>query len=173
MMPVKWKLFKIMLVVLLVMYIPVILIDLYSISNMTARVIKRPQFITGQAILLLLSVIICGNVLFAFKKLHAFFGNTALQVTNRAGSIVTLVLFSISMLIFSLVFCIGFYDEYLKPRNFEPGPDQFYSRLALLYLFMVVTIGIYISIMQVKLFRLLSKRKKENLNNIIEAIGCV
>jgi hypothetical protein len=172
-MPVKWKIFKIVLVALLVIYIPVILIDLYSISNMSARVIRRPQFITGQAILLLLSVIICSNALFAFKMLHTFFGNTALQINNRTASIVMLVLFSISILIFSLVFCIGFYDEYLKHKEFAPGPDQFYSRLALLYLFIVTAIGIYISIMQVTLLRLLSKRKKENLNTIIEDIGSV
>jgi hypothetical protein len=172
-MPVKWKIFKIILVVLLVIYIPVILIDLYSITNMPARIIRRPQFITGQAILLLLSVIICSNVLFAFKMLDTFICNTALQINNRTASIITLVLFSISILIFLLVFCIGFYDEYLKHREFEPGPDQFYSRLALLYLFIVTAIGIYISIMQVILFRLLNKRKKENLNTIIEDIGSV
>jgi hypothetical protein len=171
-MPVKWKIFKIVQITALVIYAPFVLLDIYGIFTKPVSKSDLNGFIFGQAIFLFISIVYCGNILLNLKLLAVVFIKSQASTINRRLSIILLILFLLVLFILAIAFASVLYSEFLQPVANPPLSKTFYT-FTLLYLFVLIAAGIYISIMQVKLIRLISRSKKEYINNTIEDIGSV
>jgi hypothetical protein len=169
-MPVKWKIFKIIQIIALVIFAPVILLDIYGILTKPVSKSDFNGFVLGQAVFFFISLIYCGNILLNLKLLTAVFIKNQPGIINRGFSITLLILFLFVLLILSIAFAAVLYSEFLQPVANPQLSKTFYTYI-LLYLFILIAAGTCISIMQVKLLRLIDYHKKERINSVIESIG--
>jgi hypothetical protein len=169
-MPVKWKIFKIIQITALVILAPLILLDIYGILTKPVSKDEFNSFVFGQAVFFFLSLIYCGNILLNLKLLSAALINKQAGTINRRFSIALLILFILVITILAAAFIAVLYSEFLQPVANPPLSKTFYTYI-LLYLFILIAAGTCISIMQVKLLRLIGYHKKERINSVIESIG--
>ncbi len=171
-MPLKWKVFKIVQITAIVIYAPVVLLDIFGIFTKPVNKSDINDFVFGQTIFLFISLIYCGNILFNLKLLTVVFAKNQAGTINRRLSTILLILFMLVIIIFTITFAAVLYTKFLLSKAYAAPTEPFFLYL-LLYLFVLIVPGTYISIMQVKLLRLIGIRKKEDINNVIEDIGSV
>jgi hypothetical protein len=169
-MPIKWKIFKIIQFTALVIFTPVILLDIYGIFTKPVSRNDFNGFVLGQAIFMLITFIYCGNILFNLKLLTVILIKNQADTSNRRVSTILLILFILILIIFAIVFPSVLYTKFVLSRAYAEPAEPFFFYF-LLYLFVLIVMGIYISIMQVKLLRLIGHHKKDRVNSIIESIG--
>jgi hypothetical protein len=166
----KWKLFRIIQVAALAIYIPVVLLDIYGILTKPVTNNFLAFFIMSQIIFMLISFIYCGNIFLNFRLLVTAFSHEQSASTNRKISVILLISFFIVLTGLIIVFTSVLYSEFIEKKPYVSPSKSLYSFI-LVYLFTLIVSGIYISIMQVKLLRIIRYNKKKAADNTIEAIG--
>jgi heme A synthase len=170
MLPVKWKLFKIVQVIALAIYIPVVLLDIYGIITKPVENDFLTFFIVSQVIFLLISFIYCGNLLLNLKLLSAAFSKDQQASVSRKLSATALMLFLIVLAGLILFFIALLYTEFISKKD-HTSPSRSFYLVLLIYIAALISMGIYTAIMQLKLLRLISNISKRTVNSLIESIG--
>ena len=167
-MPVKWKIFKVINILNWVLIFPVIVLMSFYYSDHLTNV--GPQlFHIAFFLFLFLMLILLVNSIYHFAKTGPVARVNEHPVNfNKTTSTLFFIFSMLSLLLVTAFFIYGTEEEFFNPR--ERNTDNT-GKYVLLYFLAVIIINTYITILQIQLLKLASKRKTEALGNMIDIIG--
>ena len=147
-MPTKWKIFRLLIVINLILVLPIVLFASFDfsvpLSNMGPGIFHVVFFV----VLFILIVFLVNSIYHCVKLKPVIIEKPA--NFSIPFSVVLLVLGIIGIILLSASFVYGFNEEFLRPSGAYRKQDHT-GEYILLYMFTVIGINIYITVMQVQL----------------------
>ena len=165
-MPQKWRIYRVVLIINSALVGLMILSYIYFYFGSGYRVLISYRDIS---ILLLSSLLYFSNLLYSFRLLSVNFPKRESTSFSKSLSVTLLVIFCILLLVILLFFWYGFYEEFVENRGRDYQDNA--GIYALLFLFIMISMGFYNVIMQIKLLSRFSAIFRENRQRIIDEIG--
>ena len=165
-MPQKWRIYRVSLIINAALVAFVLIFYLYIIWRPGIRIyISHGELL----LIIMLPVIYCFNLLYSLRLLSASFPVNDPISFSKGLCIALLILFTIELMGLMLLFCIGFNEEFFKYKEYRSGDRS--GLYVLLYIFVLLVLGVYNTVMQIKLLSRFSAGKKESIDTMVDEIG--
>jgi hypothetical protein len=164
MLPLKWKIFRV------INYLYIAVTALITIAFIVGRT-RGFFYITAFEIFFSVLVLICMLSLIVNSSLNIFlldrFYPSQVPGQRIKGLYITcLVLNIIFYALLFLIFCYGFYEEFIESKAYDSG--NYYGVLALVALALMIGTGMYIIINQVRLRNAIRRNYNEEMDRFLE-----